>query len=729
MKSNFIDFIRKISDEENVEAKRELMAMELSRIRNRLKMKEKKRTLRIVAKLVYLNFSGYDVSFSYIELVNLMASTSFAVKLTGYMAAGILFDSRNDIFLLANQTILKDLASDNVYVKCLALIAIANFKNSELIANSLKEIENILNNETIYRLLKCAGAAAFACIQDNIDYQETLKKFIPILISNASHAVRITGYMIGIKILSSHNAKQKRYYSLIKPCIDCIRNLRSIPPTRAHGFNCINDPFLQIAAIRVLGLLKKNSDDIDCLFQEIVTNLDIYVNAGRSILYETIEAVIMSSKNRALRNLAINQICKMLNTKQPNICYSVLSLLTRILHSDKNIIDRRSEENILIQKYKYQILSCMEQNDISIRKRALDVISEIIDKKNISSLVPDVMKYIKFVDHDFHEDIVSKLFTAIIRFSPSIQWKVETLLKLIKENGMFIGNDIITAFCKFISKNKEICNMTIKKLEEEFDDNINNQPYIQIASYCIGEYEVNNDKFLDKFLNILLNPLLSSQTICYVLSSIAKLGSRFNQKEKVINGIQKFYNDARINIQQRAGEIIHLLSNSKACELLISNNDFENESTNINNNDEDDLLLIDLEPLNNKNIEKTQNKNEIPVPKGAVRVMETSDFVVFFEIKINENNQKQIAIRSSFYNKSKVELTNFHVNFGVPEGWKIHSQPPTSLTLNPYGGAPIQQVLFLENFGDFELSMRAHVSFMFHSQKITSVYDINKIIN
>jgi len=115
------------------------------------------------------------------------------------------------------------------------------------------------------------------------------------------------------------------------------------------------------------------------------------------------------------------------------------------------------------------------------------------------------------------------------------------------------------------------------------------------------------------------------------------------------------------------------------------------------------------------------------IPPGSVLAFETSDVLGCFEVQVNQTDRRQVAIRASFLNKGSVPLTRFQVTFGTPKGWAIRAQPLSGTSLAPDREAPVQQVLLLMNRGSSPLQMRAQISFLFRSQPISDVVQVNNI--
>ncbi|OHT01365.1 AP-1 complex subunit gamma [Tritrichomonas foetus] len=758
MKSTYDEFVHSVEDATTIDKKNEIKGHELAKIRNRVKIEnDQPGRPRVVAKLIYLEMEGENTAFGQIEVASLMANSRFSYKWIGYVGAGVLTDANCDVVLLMTQTIINDIQNTKDFrCQCLGLSAVANIGGSDLITAAIPEIQKAIDGRNPH-VIKCAAMAALRCIRLNNEYYENFRKCVPKLLNHADHCVMLAGINLAVEMLKTVPTLPKQWENFTRPFIDLLRDLKTNPPTKETEFHLFNDPFLQCQALKALGLIHKKSDELDSLLQEIITDLDCHTNTGRSILIEATETIARAGKNPSLKTLAINQIGRLLGLKSAAVNYSALSAFSRLLHSDNDMINRSSSDSTAMQRYRSQIVKCLEHPDLSIRRRALDVISAIINEQNIVKLVPEIMKYMKLVDTEFRAEIVPKLFASVHRFSPDPRWTIDTIIHIVIDNASFIGNDIITSFCSLVTNNVNLRFVALEQLESVIGNYGTNQPLVQIAAFSIGEFETRNPSIIPTLLQTIVLPKQLGRTTCYILSALGKLAIRFNCAEEVMPCLQKFACDNRLDVQQRAGEMMRILSSENAVDILVPMSDETDELSQQQQQQNQDyqpknqrltqpkrqenvdtlLNIMDEPPTRQKGGSNNRQSDslldlmdgpQIPsLPANAVLAFEQSDFVTYFEVQRNDRDPRQVAIRASFYNKTKVQLNNFQATFGVPDGWSLTPQRPSGTNLAPQGGQPIQQVLLLMNRGKSPLAMRAQVSYLFRSQPITEKCQVNSI--
>jgi hypothetical protein len=242
----------------------------------------------------------------------------------------------------------------------------------------------------------------------------------------------------------------------------------------------------------------------------------------------------------------------------------------------------------------------------------------------------------------------------------------------------------------------------------------------------------------------------------YVITALAKLAVRLHRQPELQDCLQTLRGSTNLDVQQRAGEMSVILGFAEVCEDILAPVDQPGEAGPIvvthDDGDGDDLLNLVEEPLAvpaappaksdllslidaeigvaapaQQQHQQQQAPKLTPPPPGAVEALRKPDYVMYFEVRKNPQNLRQIAVRASFFNLGAVPLNRFAVKYGVPVGWNIQTQPATGSVLEPIGGAPIFQQFVLFTQGNVPLAMKAQISYVYGSQPIVETGEINSI--
>ena len=767
MTQDLNEFISSVRLADSIEHEKFLIKSEQADIRSYIRNCDPTIRPRIVAKLLFLNILGENVSYGQMEIITLMNHDRFSHKRIGYVAAAATLDEASELTVLLTHTVTKDLESPNVKIQCLALAFVANMGSVDLCQACVTHVVKLTtsSNPTV---MKKSAMAACRIVQRIPELADSFKQSVGRLLKHGAHGVVIAAINLMENSIKAQPEMRSGWMRYASAFTKILRQLNQSKASREFAFTVFNDPFLQVRLMKILAILNKPSDDLDDVLELITTGTDIRRNTGRTLLFQAVNTIVATAKKPSLRGLAFSQIGRLLQYKEANVLYSALSAYSQVLYSGREIVGRTTGDTIALQRYKSLVVKCLSHRDGSIRRRALDVISALVDEKNVESLIPEVLDYIKLADSEFRIELVAKIFSAIQRFAPNPKWNFDMVHRILIENGNYVGSDILISFCKLISKSSELQNYAVTQLSSSMINFCDTQVLMQVTAWVLGEFSRKDDSSFDSLKRIMKMPQTTPITVGYIITALAKLAVRFGKQSTLINDLKSLYSSFDLDVQQRAYEISSILKNDpQAPEIFAPTSnldesqnqqtlvvDDENNQNDKDNNDDDLLLLIDDPNPSSKPIQQnTNNKehsaledlltltipsnttpstNELPQikpPPGALEALRTPDYVIFFEIRKNPQNQKNIAIRASIFNLGKIALKNFGIKYGVPYGWMLQTQPPSSTTLEPIGGAPILQQIILLTQTDTPLMMKTQITYVYGSQPIVENGQINPIFN
>ena len=101
-------------------------------------------------------------------------------------------------------------------------------------------------------------------------------------------------------------------------------------------------------------------------------------------MYECVRTIMSIEKQSSLHVLAINILGRFLVNRDNNVRYVALNALCNAVSSNTDAI----------QRHRNTIVECLKDADLTIRKRALDLIYALTNKKNIKSLARDLLNFL-----------------------------------------------------------------------------------------------------------------------------------------------------------------------------------------------------------------------------------------------------------------------------------------------------------------------------------------------
>ena len=737
MTKSLYDFVSSVRLLESPEEEKFNISTEKAEIRSYLRKLDPDFRPTIVAKLIFLNLLNQDTSWGQMETINLMAHERFSYKAVGYIGASILLDPKSDISMLSTQIITNDLSSQDSNIQCLALSYIANNGSKDICRTVSTSVQRLLNSP-ISRVMKYAGMASANIIRTNPDLSDGFKNLVQPLLNNGNHGVVNSGINLVIILINNCPQLAGVWSQFSDPFTKILKGLSNSRLGKEFKFKEFNDPFMQIKCLKALGSLRKTSKELEELLQSIVSSTITKKNMalGRSILYEAVETVIAVSDNPSLRALAFNQIGRLFKTKSPSVIYSSLSAFARILQSQKIDVNTNNVDTQALQRYKAQVVKCLDHQDPSIRRRALDVVTALIDESNAESLIPEILSYVKLADTDFRTDMISRIYTATQKYAKSKEWNFDIIHQMLIESGNYISTEIISSFCELISSSPELQQYAVEKLSASLSNFSENQSLVQVAAFVIGEFASRVNGELLFFKKIISMPQTKPETIMYIVTAISKLAIRFGQVNEAVTILHELTQSNNIEVQQRSGEMTKLLGHPEQCEGLFApicdTTSESNEQSpllivddgkaDVSGERVDDLLLSilddDFPPAPQRQtgnndlltLLQSQPKQEIqPKLNGLTLLYNGQYFVAYGQAKSNPSDPRQFALQLVYYSKSEATLSSFRVEYSPPPSFRINVAAAAGSEASKIGGAPVTQVVYMlkEGNAQFMLPLKA----------------------
>jgi AP-1 complex subunit gamma-1 len=207
----------------------------------------------------------------------------------------------------------------------------------------------------------------------------------------------------------------------------------------------VTDPFLQIQLLTLLRVLargdRESSDQINDILAQIAANTDVAKNSGTAVLYEAVRTIMDIEADPSLRVLAINTLGRFLVHQDNNVRYIALNLLNRAVQIDM----------AAVQRHRAIIVTCLADADISIRRRALELIYVLINESNVRVLVRELLVFLESADNELKPNLTMQICIAAEKFAPNRRWHFDTVLRVLRLAGAFVREQILSSFIFLVS--------------------------------------------------------------------------------------------------------------------------------------------------------------------------------------------------------------------------------------------------------------------------------------
>lgn len=122
-----------------------------------------------------------------------------------------------------------------------------------------------------------------------------------------------------------------------------------------------------------------------------------------------------------LRVLGINILGRFLLNTDKNIRYVALTTLLKTVQADYNAV----------QRHRTTIVECLKDQDISIRKKAMELCFALINGNNIKTMSKELIFFLEKADSEFKSICSSNLCICAEKYAPDSKWHIDTVIKIL----------------------------------------------------------------------------------------------------------------------------------------------------------------------------------------------------------------------------------------------------------------------------------------------------------
>ena len=445
------EFIKRIRACKTLDEERSLCNKESAEIRNLKKETAQKLAVRSMTKCMAMSLLGYQTEFIHMACISLLASQNFTQKRLAYLGICMLLDEKSDILLLSSNIIKKDLSSNNKYIVAAALNTIGEIGTPDMCRDTCPEIIKCLNSTNVY-IKKKAALALSKVVKSCPELIDTVQQNLSTIFEDKNHGVLLAGLALAEQVFKAEPKTIKKYKKYLSPLCKTLKNLISTSYAPEYDVNGITDPFLQIRILEVLGFFgrssSKENEELEALLNSIPSNTDTTrKNTGNAVLYELVRCIFSYESSKSLKSLGGSILGQFLSNKDNNYKYLALNTLNDIAKID---IDT-------VQKHKNVILEFLKDPDIAIKRRSLDLTYLIVNTENIRQIVTETLDFINSTSNvEFKLELTSKIFYSLEKYSPSLKWEIDVLLKMLCLCEDSINEEIIWKIINLILNTKEL---------------------------------------------------------------------------------------------------------------------------------------------------------------------------------------------------------------------------------------------------------------------------------
>ncbi|KAL3826811.1 hypothetical protein ACHAXA_000637 [Cyclostephanos tholiformis] len=471
---------------------------------------------KYVWKLAYIHVLGYEVDFGHAEVLSLVRSKKFNEKTVGYVALSLLLRGSDASMGSIVDTIKADLTSSpdptgkkkkgavkNDAVQCLALCSLANISGLELIQAMHVEVQHILVSKTSTEQVKKKSALCLLRLTRMSPDLISGREFAPHMreLLRDQHLGVVTSVM---SLLIGLASQQPMSYECLIPNVVQILSLLVMKKecAREYMYYHIPSPVLQIKLLKFLQLYPNAIEGHDIgmggnehvnqvinvvgriIFETEVSESINKSNADHAILFEALNLVVVWGTTCPAKLLqgAMGRLGKFISIREPNIRYLGLMVMAKLSQIEGSVEGAK--------KHQATVIVSLKDADISVRRRALDLLFVICDTDNAERIVDELVAHLIVAEANIREEMVLKIAILAEKYATDLRWYVDTILKLISISGDYVSDSIWHRVVQIVTNHPQgdLQSYAAATLFVAVTPHRCHETTVRIAAYILGEF-------------------------------------------------------------------------------------------------------------------------------------------------------------------------------------------------------------------------------------------------
>ncbi|EEH47906.2 uncharacterized protein PADG_03990 [Paracoccidioides brasiliensis Pb18] len=321
-------------------------------------------------KLIYLEMFGYDMSWAAFNVLEVMSSAKYPQKRVGYLGAVQSFRPDTEVLMLATNLLKKDMVSPAVPTMSLPLLTLPHIISPSLALSLLTDVLSRLSHSHPAVRKK----AVVNLYRISLVYPE---------------AFRIAWPKIKERLMDDQEDSSVTAAVINVVCELGWRRPQDFLPLAPRLFDLLVNGGNNWMAIKIIKLFATLTPLEPRLVRKLLRPLAniIQTTTAMSLLYECINGVIQGGlldgaegvrEGEEIANLCVEKLRGMIvMAGDPNLKYVALLAFNRIVASHPALVAMQQDV----------IMGCLDDNDVSIRLQALELVCGMVTSDNLRPVV------------------------------------------------------------------------------------------------------------------------------------------------------------------------------------------------------------------------------------------------------------------------------------------------------------------------------------------------------
>ena len=372
-----------------------------------------------------------------------------------------------------------------------------------------------------------------------------------------------------------------RFYGCLAKVLRLLERLvKNVDVPQDYLYYAIPSPWMQIKCMRILKHFAVAEDPtvaspLALVLRDVIANgaepakSQNKNNALQGILVEAVGLVMLLERDQELVDSLAMQLGRFISAKEPNTRYMGLENMGRL--------SELPQVAAAVKRNQAQIIESLHDPDISIRRRALDLLFGMCDAGNAESIVRELLDYLVLSDFAIREELVLRVAILAEKFMVSQAWYVDVILSLIDKAGDFVSDGIWCVrdtpptrrllsdpssrhrVIQIVTNNPDLQQYAAEQVLLKLQAGSAHETMVRVAGYLLGEFGHLLSVPVSDYFALLLQrlPACSLPTKALLLSAFAKLVTHTSDPAVTaqINAVfERYHAFADVELQQRSVE-------------------------------------------------------------------------------------------------------------------------------------------------------------------------------
>jgi len=209
-------------------------------------------------------------------------------------------------------------------------------------------------------------------------------------------------------------------------------------------------------------------------------------NALNAILFEAISLAIHLDSSSPLVTNAANLLARFILSRETNVRYLGLDTMAHLA--------ARADSLEPIKRQQKTIIMSLRDKDISVRRRALDLLYSMCDVDNAEAVVGELLRYLKVADYALREELVLKIAISTEKFATSYKWYVDTILQLISAAGDHVGDEVWYRVVQITTNTEDLQEYAAKAIFEHLKSPTAHESLVKIGGKSVHSFRIDTSK-------------------------------------------------------------------------------------------------------------------------------------------------------------------------------------------------------------------------------------------